>query len=219
MKNVFSWALIIIIVAGAIYGIPLGLRAAMGVDSPMLTVISGSMWPQLSRGDVVIVKETSLAEIEKGTVIVFRHEGGLAVHRVVNINGNWITTKGDANSVEDDPIPYNDVVGRVPLLGEKLVKIPWVGNIALAMNPEASKLGEPPAPPANMGEALQRYVATPVGFVLIIVLPLLLLFGGLLVSLFARLLPHYNRRQRRQKLQQRLVKRWGEARARHALRL
>jgi signal peptidase I len=213
MKNVFSWAIIIIIVVAAIYGIPLALRASLGVDAPMLTVISGSMWPQLSRGDVVLVKKTTLAEIKVGTVIVFRHAGGLAVHRVVNIDGNLITTRGDANPLEDAPIFYSDVVGRVPVLAGRLAKL------ALAMNPTANEIGEPPTPPANVGEALRQYVTTPVGFVLIIILPLLLLFGGLLVSLLARLLPHYNRRQRRQQRQQRLAKRWGAARARHALRL
>ena len=221
-KNVISWLLVIVIVAGAIFGIPRLLVSTMGIDSPLLTVISGSMWPQLSRGDVVLVKKTSLAEINVGTVIVFRHEGGLAVHRVISFNGSVITTKGDANPVADDPISYSDVVGRVPVLAGRLVKIPWVGNIALTMNPQSGQLGEPAPPPANIGEALGRYIRTPLGFVLMVILPLLLLFGGLLVGLFSRLLPHYSRRQRRQKLKQRLAKRWGlwgEARAGRALRV
>jgi signal peptidase I len=216
VKNVISWLVVIILVAAAIIGIPRLLRMTMGVDSPMLTVVSGSMWPYLSRGDVVLVKRTSLSEINIGTVIVFRHGGGLAVHRVINLNGVLITTKGDANPVADEPILYKDVVGRVPVLAGRLVKIPWVGNIALAANPEVSS-GETPT--VGIAETLRRYVTTPMGFVLIVVLPILLLFGGALTSLFARLLPNPARRERRQIIRRRLVKRWGEARAKRALRI
>ncbi len=37
----------------------------------------------------------------------------LVTHRIVEVNGNQIVTKGDANNTNDTPIQRNQIVGKV----------------------------------------------------------------------------------------------------------
>jgi len=214
MKNLISWLAIIALVVAAIFSVPRMLRLTLGTEEPMLTVISGSMWPSLSRGDLVFVKETSLVELKKGTVIVFRHSGGMAVHRIVDITDGVITTKGDANTSKDDPMTFDNVVGRVPEVAGRLAKIPWVGNIALTINPQNGES----VPPAGIAGILRSYVTSPLGFVLIVILPLLLLFIGYMEKIIIALLPGSTRQQRQRVVRQRLMRRWSESRVKRAFR-
>ena len=219
MKNILLALLFIILVVAAIFAIPAAMKHVLGVDQPMLTVISGSMWPKLSRGDIVIVEKTTAAEIKVGTVIVFRHQNGLAVHRVVSFDGWMITTKGDANPAADDPILYGDVVGRVPAIGSWLVKIPWVGNFSLLANPQAG--ASEPGQTAAVGfwEQLRRTIISPIGFIIVIVFPLVLIFQSQISDAINRIMPMSSRKRRLQKRARRLRARWGEERTRRVLRM
>ena len=94
-----------------------------------LTIGSGSMQKELYVGDVVIVKKLDkkeLNEIRVGTIIVFRMQNKVIVHRVVKItkeDGSFMfRTKGD-NNEEDD----NWVVTENNLIGLTNYKIPFVG--------------------------------------------------------------------------------------------
>lgn len=74
-------------------------------------VITGSMSGTIEVGDVVIVKiDDSIAEND---IIVYRQENDFITHRVVNINGDTLTTKGDANNSEDRQIDIKQVLGKV----------------------------------------------------------------------------------------------------------
>ncbi len=73
--------------------------------------MSGSMEPELGINDLVIIKETN--DYEVGDIIVFQNENMLIIHRIAEINGDEITTKGDANNVSDAPIELKDVKGEL----------------------------------------------------------------------------------------------------------
>ncbi len=219
MKNLVIWILFIVVVLVSIWGIPGALKYFMNTDEPMMTVTSHSMWPVLNRGDLIFIKAVEPEDIEVGQVIVFRHGDGLSVHRVVN-KGEWlITTKGDANLNTDNPIYYKDVVGRVPAIGNWLVKIPWVGNIAFFMNPktEVSQDGEPAPEPVGILELMGRYLANPIGFSLLILLPAVMLFSSVIGDILCILNPRLKRIRQRQQRAERLEKRWGKDRARRNL--
>lgn len=221
MKSITIWLLFLAGVIGAIFAIPLGLKHFLNVEEPMMTVLSESMWPVFTRGDLIFVKDIKPQNIVVGDIIVFRYNDGVAVHRVIRIDGNRVTTKGDANNVEDNPIFFDDVVGRVPLVLGRPVKVPFVGRIALFMNPETSvSLSDQPAPRLG-GILLQmvRYLANPVGFTLLVLLPASALFGSYMHDiLFLLGFGSESKRQRWMRMR-RLEKRWGEARARRAMRV
>lgn len=90
------------------------------------TVISGSMEPTYSVGDLIYVKTVDPAEIQVGDPITFLLNEDLVVatHRVVRIDteNQRFYTQGDANDIEDsEPVHFNNVIGvpqfAIPKLG------------------------------------------------------------------------------------------------------
>ena len=219
MKNLLVWLLFIIGVLGAVYATPVFLGRILSTDNPVLTVTSQSMWPVLQRGDLIFVKGAGLEDMEVGMVIVFRHGAGMAVHRVVKIAGQTVTTRGDANTEVDAPILAKNIVGRVPTIGNRLVKIPALGRVALLMQPKAVEGEEGEAAAGSMLEQMGRYLANPLVFTLLVLLPAVLLFSSVLGDVISRLNPGAGRKHSRLKRAQRLEKRWGKARARRAIGL
>jgi signal peptidase len=93
-----------------------------------MAVGSGSMTPNINKGDVVIIDKDygGMARIEAGMVLAFRQDGRVVVHRVMEIKkaegGYKVQTKGDFNADKDAwLVREEDVVGvvnlRVPLVG------------------------------------------------------------------------------------------------------
>ena len=113
----------------------MGNRLPMPFGYGAAVVLSGSMEPELSTGDLVIVVETDSVEV--GDVIVYQDGGMLVVHRVVGLDGELITTKGDANNVADQPINAaavkGEVVASVPMLGRLVSFLKSPLGMALAI--------------------------------------------------------------------------------------
>ena len=88
-------------------------------------IISPSMEPAYSVGDLIYVKAVDPETIQVGDVITFLVNEDLVkgTHRVVRVDreNQRFYTKGDANDVEDPPVHYNNVVGvpqfSIPKLG------------------------------------------------------------------------------------------------------
>ena len=106
----------------------------VGADASYV-VLSGSMEPEISTGDAVIVKSVDPAEIDSGDVITFvRSEGSTPItHRVVEVveteEGVAFRTKGDAN---DDPDPA--LVPAESVTGEVWIVLPYVGHVVMFAN-------------------------------------------------------------------------------------
>jgi len=77
----------------------------------MFQVASGSMEPALSINDVIVVKIND--DIEVNDIISFVDKGTIITHRVLSINENSVTVKGDANNTIDMPIDRSVVIGKV----------------------------------------------------------------------------------------------------------
>ena len=97
--------------AGESLPMPFGIGAGV--------VLSGSMEPELSVNDVIVVHRESA--YHAGDVVVYHQKGSMVVHRIVSVSGSRIITRGDANNADDDPIRLSDISGRV------LFKIPGAG--------------------------------------------------------------------------------------------
>lgn len=129
-KNVlFNILAIITVIAVGFVGFNL-LSGAKGY-----AVTSPSMKDTLNVGDAVFVKSVEFEDLQIGDIVTVASsdEGRFFTHRVVDINrtDRTITTRGDANGV-DDPMPTEAerIVGKVwysvPLLGFFAV-IPFLG--------------------------------------------------------------------------------------------
>jgi signal peptidase len=90
-----------------------------GVGSAV--VLSGSMEPAVSVGDLLIISRQDSYQV--GDIVVYQ-SGRIAVtHRIVSISEDEVITRGDANNTEDDPIPPEHIKGEVVLI------IPCVGYL------------------------------------------------------------------------------------------
>ena len=82
------------------------------------TIISESMKPNYEIGDMIIAQEVEKKDIKIGDDLVYlgnvdSYDGKIITHRVVRIEGNQIITQGTNNPLEDPPIKYDQVYGRV----------------------------------------------------------------------------------------------------------
>ena len=117
---------------------------------------SGSMEPAMNVGDLIIIKEVDTGQLEEGDIISFREGDIVVTHRIIDItetNGErTFLTQGDANNTADG-VPITDDM----IEGRLLHTIPHLGDFAL-------------------------FIQTPLGFMLTVVLPLILLVVYLIWS-------------------------------------
>ena len=113
--------LVVLVVVFAIF-----LMGSRLVGLQVFNVISGSMEPTYSVGDLLYVKTVDPDSVKVGDPITFvlNEDLVVATHRVVAIDpvNREFTTKGDANETEDAaPVHFNNLVGvpvfAIPLLG------------------------------------------------------------------------------------------------------
>lgn len=78
----------------------------------VLEVISGSMEPKISIGDIVII-DTKNKDYKVKDIVTFKDiNESFVTHRIVEIKDSEIITRGDANNTVDDAIKKEQIVGR-----------------------------------------------------------------------------------------------------------
>jgi signal peptidase len=135
-----------VLVAALVPFVVFAVPQAVGADHGFV-ILSGSMEPTVSPGDVVIVDAS--APIAVGDVITFDDGNTVTTtHRVVGIEDGQYITQGDANQyVDTQRVAPGEVLGRVTLT------IPYIGHVILWVN-------------------------TPVGYVGLVLAPLVLLVAS-----------------------------------------
>jgi signal peptidase I len=122
-----------------------------------LTILSNSMQPAFNAGDIILINENHQPNVND--VVTYKHQDGILVtHRIidkVNQGGEaFFKAKGDNNNVEDD-----NLVPKSAIIGVEQFVIPNGGYVA-------------------------KFVSGPIGFILLIVVPLLLYA---IIEIFQRL--------------------------------
>ncbi|WP_051569425.1 signal peptidase I [Alkaliphilus transvaalensis] len=155
ISNGFIGLLVILVMATVFSNLqarknPNKIPTLMGY-SPM-SVLTGSMRPMLEPGDMIITKNVAAEEIEVGDVITYRVDSyTLVTHRVIAIieeNGRInFQTQGDANNTIDQSL-----VTPEALVGSLVFRIP-------------------------KGGYLVNFTRSPIGFLVCIIIPVLLLIG------------------------------------------
>ncbi|MBP3301445.1 MAG: signal peptidase I [Clostridia bacterium] len=122
--NITTTVLVVLVVLCAV-----SLLSSRLLGCRVFTVLSGSMEPIYSPGDLIYVKEVDPRTVQKGDVITFVMNEQLAVatHQVIDIRDGeggvrYFQTKGTANETPDmDPVHENNLIGvpqfSIPLLG------------------------------------------------------------------------------------------------------
>ena len=78
-----------------------------------LRVTGASMLPSIWPGDVVAVCSSSLNQISRGDVVLFFRDRRFVVHRVVEVSGDRLLTRGDSVLGPDTPVSSDELLGRV----------------------------------------------------------------------------------------------------------
>ena len=125
-----AFALLVVFCVAVVIVLP---RATHGVA---LTVLTGSMTPEIPVGSVVLVRPVDPRTLEPGDIATYQREEGKKVfvtHRVVKVHdepeGLTFTFKGDANRGADvAPIPAGAVRGEV------WFHVPYLGGIRDALH-------------------------------------------------------------------------------------
>lgn len=124
----------------------------------VLSVLSGSMEPTINTGSIVVIK--SFSDYRIGDIITFEKAGKNKIqttHRIVEMQVNsgvpYYITKGDANDSADQTLVPKSIVQ-----GKVLFSIPFVGYIV-------------------------DFIKKPIGFILVIVVPLLLVIGDQIMQI------------------------------------
>lgn len=102
-------------------------------------VLSDSMNPVISAGDLVITRETDTEALQAGDIISYRSGDSVVTHRIVDITetdgARSFTTKGDANNTADKkPVDESMVEGATMMV------IPKLGNMAMFMQTPSGML-------------------------------------------------------------------------------
>lgn len=112
-----------------------------GVEPTVIS--SGSMRPALDTGDIVVLTEVPLEDIEEGDVIQYTMNNFSTIHRVHKVHALaegaypiMFTTKGDANDEPDfDSVMPEQVTGKA------VFTIPKLGWIPIIIKSLVSKIG------------------------------------------------------------------------------
>lgn len=171
IKGILKWTSNIIIillaisVAISLYSIIQSNRNPGQIPSILgyrpMTILTGSMRPVLEPGDMIVARNVNPETIKKGDVLTYIvSKDTLITHRVIEIvkrdENILFRTKGDANNVEDDILISSDKI-----LGTMVFRIPYFGYIA-------------------------SFARTPMGLVLFIIIPVILLMFGEIKSIKAQ---------------------------------
>lgn len=127
LSGMFTVVLVgLLLILGAVIVVPKVLGGAG------LTVLSSSMEPTYSAGDMVISVPQDRYAV--GDVVTFQPVSGdptLITHRIVaHRTGDtavFYVTRGDANGNDDEPIVGGQIMGKV------MYHVPYVGHVSLAV--------------------------------------------------------------------------------------
>lgn len=99
-----------------------------------LAIATGSMTPNINKGDIVVVnKKFKYEDLKIGKVIAYKYQNKIVVHRLQKIDKNndkyYYYTKGDANNSMDNYIVYYDTI-----LGIVDYVVPYLGLPTVWLN-------------------------------------------------------------------------------------
>jgi signal peptidase len=141
-KKLIKTAFLITLIAVAAIFLIFYRPVSLGGDTRYEPVYTGSMEPAIPVGGVVVIKPVDPESLREGDIICFELSGPTTItHRIISITEEGFITKGDAN---EDPDQW--IVKRENIVGKALFTIPYLGY-------------------------LSHFVRTPLGFILLIVIP------------------------------------------------
>ncbi len=112
IKNIFLDLMIVALILLIIIEITNRNKPINIFDYYLFYVKSGSMENTLCVGDYIIIKKSNNYNV--GDIVTYKKDNGMYItHRIVSINDDKVTTKGDANKVNDPEISREIIIGKL----------------------------------------------------------------------------------------------------------
>ena len=131
LRDALDWARVVVAtlargVVVTLLGLALWAAAPAIIGWHPTTVMTGSMEPRLTPGDVVVSRPVDPSRLRLGQVVLYDdpdQPGELRLHRIHAVRaGNMLITKGDAN-----PQPDSTPISRSVVHGVAFIRVPYVG--------------------------------------------------------------------------------------------
>ena len=72
-----------------------------------------SMLPAIWPGDLITVRRRDLPELKPGQIVLYNRDGKLTAHRIQQLFGDHLITRGDSVPCFDPPVQADEIVGQV----------------------------------------------------------------------------------------------------------
>lgn len=95
-------------------------------------VLSPSMEPTLHVNDLVVVRASDSYAV--GDIVIYQEANLLIIHRIIQIDGDTLITKGDHNNTEDTPIQLSSVKGKL------VFSVPYAGAAVRLLQTTLAKI-------------------------------------------------------------------------------
>lgn len=110
IKNIILDVIIVILLLSIVFGILNRNKPISVFNHYFFTVKSGSMSNTINVGDNIIVKKVDTYKV--GDIVTYKKGKSYITHRITKIEGNKVTTKGDANYNEDPSFDKKNILGK-----------------------------------------------------------------------------------------------------------
>ena len=142
IKKLAKTIILIVIAIIAIVFLVFYRPVSLWGDTLYEPVYTGSMEPAIPVGGIAVIKPVDTETLKIGDIICFKlSEPTSITHRIINITDEGFITKGDAN---EDPDQW--IVKKDNVIGKAILTVPFIGYLGY-------------------------FVRTPIGFILLILLP------------------------------------------------
>ena len=130
IKVIRALRTVLLIIMSMVLGIGIyswNAKSLTGNSMPMpfgigiAVVLSGSMEPDMSVNDMIIVR--SCSDYTVGDVVVYQDAHAFVVHKIIQRDGDLVITKGTANDSPDDPVDITRIKGKV------VCTVPGLGSL------------------------------------------------------------------------------------------
>jgi signal peptidase len=150
IKKVLQITIIVVIILVVAIFLIFYRPVQLAGDTHYFVVLTGSMEPTLPVGSVIAIKIINPNTLQESDIICFQTspDKPWTTHRIINITDEGFITKGDANEEPD-----TEIVKKENVIGKVVLIIPYIGY-------------------------LSYFVHTPLGFILLIIIPATLIIIG-----------------------------------------
>lgn len=97
---------------GTVFGDVAEALARAGI-SFRFKALGHSMYPTIRNGEMIHVAPLGRHQLRRGDIVLVQQNGKIRAHRIIQIKGEWLITRGDSSPQADNMAGKKEIVGLV----------------------------------------------------------------------------------------------------------